>query len=92
VILQSSRSERVRGTALLAIPLALVVAHLALIPIDGCSVNPARSFGPALVGGEWGDSWIFLIAPLLGGVLGAIVHGMLFPRSVEEITVVEVTV
>jgi MIP family channel proteins len=92
VILQSSRSDRVRGTALLAIPLALVVAHLALIPIDGCSVNPARSFGPALVGGEWGDIWIFLLAPLLGGVLGAVVHGLLFPRYVEEVTVVEVTV
>ncbi len=92
VILQSSRSDRVRGTALLAIPLTLVVAHLALIPIDGCSVNPARSFGPALVGGEWGDFWIFVIAPLLGGVLGAVVHGLLFPRYVEEVTVVEVTV
>jgi MIP family channel proteins len=92
VILQSSRSDRMRGTALLAIPLTLVVAHLALIPIDGCSVNPARSFGPALVGGEWGDFWIFLIAPLLGGVLGAVVHGLLFPRYVEEVTVVEVTV
>lgn len=91
VILQSSRSERVRGTALLAIPLTLVVAHLALIPVTGCSVNPARSFAPALVGGEWSDLWIFFVAPLAGGVLGALLHAFLFPRFREEITVVEVT-
>jgi aquaporin Z len=92
VILQSSRSERVRGTALLAIPLTLVAAHLALIPITGCSVNPARSFGPALVGGEWSDFWVFVLAPLAGGVLGALVHAFLFPRFREEVTVVEISV
>ncbi len=92
VILQSSRSERVRGTALLAIPLTLVVAHLALIPVTGCSVNPARSFGPALVGGEWTDLWIFFVAPLAGGVLGALLHAILYPRFREEVTVVEVSV
>lgn len=92
VILQSSRSERVRGTALLAIPLTLVVAHLALIAVDGCSVNPARSFGPALVGGQWTDFWIFVVGPLVGGVLGAIVHAMLFPRYVEEVVIVEASV
>lgn len=92
VILQSSRSERVRGTALLAIPLTLVVAHLALIPVTGCSVNPARSFGPALVGGEWTDLWIFFVAPLAGGLLGALLHAILYPRFREEVTVVEVSV
>lgn len=84
VILQSSRSERVRGTALLAIPLTLVVAHLALIRVDGCSVNPARSFGPALVGGQWTDFWIFVVGPVLGGVLGALAHALLFARFVPE--------
>lgn len=92
VILQSSRSERVRGSALLAIPLTLVAAHIALIPITGCSVNPARSFGPALVGGEWNDFWVFVLAPLAGGVLGALLHAFLFPRyREEEVTVVEVS-
>lgn len=86
VILQASRSRQMSGTALLAIPLTLVVAHLALIPIDGCSVNPARSFGPALVGGEWGDFWIFVVGPLFGGVFGGLLHAILFPRYVEEVT------
>lgn len=93
VILHSSRSERVQGTALLAIPLALVAVHLAAIPISGASVNPARSFGPALVGGEWGDIWIYFVGPLAGGAIGAAVHGFLYPRDpveVTHVTVVEV--
>ena len=84
VILQSSRSERVRGTALLAIPLALVAVHLAAIPISGASVNPARSFGPALVGSEWGDFWVYIIGPLAGAALGALAHGFLYPRFAGE--------
>jgi aquaporin Z len=91
VILQSSRSERVRGTALLAIPLALVAVHLAAIPFSGASVNPARSLGPALVGNEWGDFWIYLVGPLAGAAIAALVHAFLYPRYVEEVEVVEVT-
>ena len=74
VILQSTKSERVRGTALLAIPLTLVAIHVAIIPISGSSVNPARSFGPALVGTEFTDYWIYLIFPTLGAVVGWIAH------------------
>jgi aquaporin Z len=91
VILHSSRSERVQGTALLAIPLALVAVHLAAIPVSGASVNPARSFGPALVGGEWGDFWVYVVGPLAGGAIGATVHGFLYPRAeVTQVTVVDV--
>lgn len=86
VILHSSRSERVQGTALLAIPLALVAVHLAAIPVSGASVNPARSFGPALVGGEWGDFWVYLVGPLAGGAIGAGIHGFLYPRTPVEVT------
>ena len=74
VILQSTKSERVRGTALLAIPLTLIAIHVAAIPISGASVNPARSFGPALVGTEFTDYWIYLIFPTLGAVLGWVAH------------------
>lgn len=74
VILQSTRSERVRGTALVAIPLALVAVHLAAIPVSGASVNPARTFGPALIGNEWGDAWIYFIAPPAGAVVAWLVH------------------
>jgi aquaporin Z len=74
VILQSTKSERSHGTALLAIPLALVAIHVAAIPISGASVNPARSLGPAIVGTEFNDIWIYLIAPPIGAVLGWIAY------------------
>ena len=90
VILHSSKSERVQGTALLAIPLALVAVHLAAIPISGASVNPARSFGPALVGGEWSDLWIYFVGPFAGGALGAAAYGFLYPD--DEIAETEVAV
>jgi aquaporin Z len=74
VILQASVSGRFGGSALLAIPLTLVAVHLAAIPFSGSSVNPARTFGPDLVGGEWAGFWIYLIAPPLGAALAVLVH------------------
>jgi aquaporin Z len=74
VILQASASGRFGGSALLAIPLALVAVHLAAIPFSGSSVNPARTFGPDIIGGEWDGIWIYLIAPPLGAILAVVVH------------------
>jgi aquaporin Z len=51
------------------IPLVLVAVHLAGIPFSGASVNPARSFGPALIAGDLGNVWIYLVAPLAGGAI-----------------------
>jgi aquaporin NIP len=43
-------------------------------PVTGASMNPARSLGPALVAGEFGDLWIYLLAPPLGAALGALAY------------------
>jgi aquaporin Z len=74
VILQSSKSERFGGSALIAIPLTLLAIHFAAIPFSGSSVNPARTFGPALVGDVWKGFWIYMIAPPLGAVIAWVVH------------------
>jgi aquaporin NIP len=42
--------------------------------VTGASMNPARSFGPALAAGEWSDFWIYLAGPLLGASLGALAY------------------
>lgn len=67
----------------LAIGLALATVHLVGIPLTGTSVNPARSIGPALfVGGPAMDQlWLFIVAPLLGGALAALVSLYLYPRE-----------
>ncbi|MCQ2449200.1 MAG: MIP family channel protein [Clostridia bacterium] len=63
----------------LVIGLSLTLVHLLGIPFTGTSVNPARSFGPALfVGGEaLSNVWVFIVAPLVGGVLAALVYKFL---------------
>lgn len=71
--------------ALLCIGLSIFVAHIVLVPFTGCGINPARSFGPSLVGVMvdhvddsevfFGiDSWIFYLGPMLGALLTTIVH------------------
>jgi aquaporin Z len=64
-----------------AIGFALTAVHLLGIPFTGTSVNPARSLGPALVVGDLALSqlWVFIVGPLVGGALAALVHDYLFP-------------
>jgi aquaporin Z len=71
------------GFAGLAIGLVLTLAHLVGIPITNASLNPARSIGPALVVGGWAlaQLWLFIVAPLLGGGLGAAAYLVLGARK-----------
>ena len=65
------------GFAALAIGFVLTAIHLVGIPLDGTSVNPARSLGPALFAGTHALShvWLFLLAPLIGGAIAAFIAG-----------------
>ncbi len=74
VIFGATSKKAPAGFAGLAIGLTLVLIHLVGIPITGTSVNPARSLGPAVfVGGAaMGQLWLFIAAPIIGGVLSAL--------------------
>ena len=62
------------GGAAIAIGGTIALASLVGGPISGASLNPARSFGPALVSGELGSLWIYLTAPVLGGLIGVLAY------------------
>ena len=64
----------------LAIGLTLVLIHLVAIPITGTSVNPARSLGPAVFaqGKALSQLWLFIAAPIAGGIVAALVWKGLF--------------
>jgi len=68
VILASTR--RASALAALAIPLSLIAFHFALATLTGASLNPARSIGSALVGGDLSQLWIYLVGPVVGGIAG----------------------
>lgn len=83
VVILGSTQKSARGMlAGLAIGLTLTVIHIVGIQVTGVSVNPARSFGPAVIVGGTAISqlWLFLIAPLIGAALA----GLLFKQKVLE--------
>lgn len=83
VIFGSTSDDAPKGFAGIAIGLSLVMIHLVSIPITGTSVNPARSLGPALFVGAnaIGQLWMFWVAPIIGGVLAALVWKNLLAKK-----------
>ena len=76
LILGATDKRAPQGFAPLAIGLGLTLIHLISIPVTNTSVNPARSTAVALFVGGWAlaQLWLFWVAPIVGGVLGAIVY------------------
>lgn len=82
IVLAATSHVASAGFAGLAIGMGLTTAHLIGIPLTGTSVNPARSLGPALIVG--GDAlnqvWLFIVAPLVGGIVAALVWRLLIAQ------------
>jgi aquaporin Z len=89
VILFATRSEgSAKNLAPLGIALTLLMTNLVAIPVDGASINPARSFAPAVLSafwasGQWAikEDWLFWLAPVIGGVVAALVDRALRTRG-----------
>jgi aquaporin Z len=84
VILGATDERAPKGFAPLAIGLTLTLALLVAIPVTNGSVNPARSFGPAVFAGGWAirQLWLFLLVPTVGGALAGVVYPALFGGGV----------
>jgi len=76
------------GTTPLYVGLSIATCHLYAIPLTGSSMNPARSFGPALVANAWANHWIYWVGPILGGIAAALtyVFGFSWERSVTIVS------
>ena len=87
VVLAATSKLATPGFAGLAIGLGLTTVHLIGIPFTGTSVNPARSLGPALIVGHAALSqlWLFIVAPLVGGAIGALLYRYFFTEEVPAV-------
>lgn len=74
IIAVATDTRAVGETAALAIGATVALDALWGGPVSGASMNPARSIGPALVAGIWTHQWVYILAPLIGAVLGGLAY------------------
>jgi aquaporin Z len=86
VVLSLTREGATVAVSGMGIGVALALANLIGIPFDGASINPARSFGPAIITGgpALSQLWVFLVAPLVGALLAAGLHLSFAPLPDEN--------
>lgn len=77
IISVATDTRAVGAPAALAIGFTVALGALWGGPISGASMNPARSFGPALVAGIWTDQWLYWTAPVIGAAIGAFLYQFL---------------
>jgi hypothetical protein len=80
-VLAVALNPEIRRWAALAIGGALGMAVMVLGPLTGGSFNPARWFGPALVGNHFTDAWVYIFGPLVGALLAAAVYRFIIEPS-----------
>ena len=73
-------------TAGLTIGLAIAFAIMAFGPYTGAAMNPARWFGPALVFGDWANWYVWIIGPVAGGIIAAVLYATVFLKDQEPAT------
>ncbi len=62
----------------------IFLIHLVAVPLTGASVNPARTFGPALISGFWEFHWMYWAAPILGGIIAGLIMNYVFVNKAEQ--------
>jgi len=89
VVFATTADARGTYTAIagLAIGLVVVADNLMGYPISGAIINPARAFGPQLIGNYWHDFWIWYVGPLAGGAIAALLYDELYLRPLGPVPV-----
>nr|AJI43675.1 plasma membrane intrinsic protein [Hevea brasiliensis]ALM33364.1 plasma membrane intrinsic protein [Hevea brasiliensis] len=84
---RNARDSHVPVLAPLPIGFAVFMVHLATIPVTGTGINPARSFGAAVIYNQdkaWDDQWIFWVGPLIGAAIAAFYHQYILRASAAK--------
>ncbi|EDO30549.1 predicted protein, partial [Nematostella vectensis] len=66
-----------------AVGLAVTLGYLVALPLTGAGLNPARSFGPAILTNNWQDHWVYWCGPLVGAVIAGLMYNMLLHRGLK---------
>lgn len=80
---QEDKLEIVKATSPFLMGLVLIAAMIFAFPFTGGSLNPARSFGPAIVRGVWDNHWVYWFGPILGAIGGAVLYDFLFASDAQ---------
>src|SRR3990170_4731327 len=62
----------------------IFLLHLVGVPLTGASMNPARTFGPALASGFWEFHWIYWVGPIIGGIIAGLIMNYVFVKKAES--------
>jgi aquaporin Z len=91
IILGATDDRAPKGFAPIAIGLGLTVIHLASIPIDGTSVNPARSLGVAWFagGGALVQVWLFIVGPIIGAAIAGATYAIITGAGTADVGVAQ---
>jgi len=91
-------NKQSEALGILPIGISVLICHLISIPLTGCGINPARSFGPALVAyladldgcsKVFDDHWVFWIAPIVGGIIAAFFYDICLQESIDRVNLVQ---
>lgn len=84
IFMAAVHKKAAAGFAGIAIGGMIFLIHLVGVPLTGASVNPARTFGPALVSGFWEFHWIYWVGPIIGGIIAGIIMNYVFVKKAEQ--------
>uniref|UniRef100_A0A4D5RAH5 Aquaporin AQPAe.a n=1 Tax=Scolopendra viridis TaxID=118503 RepID=A0A4D5RAH5_SCOVI len=82
-VCDSNRTD-LKGSAPLAIGLAVLTCHMFALPYTGSSMNSARSIGPAVITGDWEHHWVYWLGPCIGGMTAGILYQSAFAAKMPD--------
>ena len=85
IFMTAVHKKAASGFAGMAIGGMIFLLHLVGVPLTGASMNPARTFGPALVSGFWEFHWIYWVGPIIGGIIAGLIMNYVFVKKAEQV-------